>query len=181
MNDALTTVCRETLLQDIPCRDILLLVNGSFLCDGTCSDMPSRTLKRKLKTRLDCLFVRFKPIWERCSLQFFHVEDGCVFVELFSFFNCFKNKFIRFSAYIIFFFEQVNQCSHCRITERQLFVSGIQCRGDFPVLESGQCSDSFLFVIKNLQCSRLLNPHRRVSDSHSRLCVWECECCFSGL
>ena len=51
----------------------------------------------------------------------------------------------------------------------------------FPVLESGQCSDSFLFVVKNLQCSHLLNPHRRVSDSHSRLCVGECECCFSGL
>ena len=50
----------------------------------------------------------------------------------------------------------------------------------FP-LEPGQCSDSFLFVIKNLQCSHLLNPHRRVSDSHSRLCVGECECCFSGL
>ena len=76
---------------------------------------------------------------------------------------------------------QVDQRSRCRITERQLFVSGIQCRGDFPVLESGQCSDSFLFVIKNLQCSHLLNPHRRVSDSHSRLCVGECECCFSGL
>ena len=104
MNDTLATVCRETLLQDIPCRDTLLLVNGSFLCDGTCSDMPSRTLKRKLKTCLDCLFVRFKPIRERCSLQLLDIEDCCVFVELFSLFNRFDDIFVRFGAYIIFFF-----------------------------------------------------------------------------
>ena len=168
-------------MQDIPCRDALLLVNGSFLCDCACSDMPPRTLERKLKTRFDCLFIRFKPIRERRSLQFLHIEDGGVFVELFPFFDCFENKFVRFSAYIIFFFEQVNQRSRCRIVKRQFLISGIQCRGDCPILESGQCSDSFLFIIKNLQRSHLLNPHRSVSDRHSCLCVGECECRFSCL
>ena len=168
-------------MQDIPCRDTLLLVNGSFLCDRACSDMPSRTLECKLKTRFDCLFIRFKAIRERRSLQFLHIEDGGVFVELFPFFDCFENKFVRFSAYIIFFLEQVDQRSCCRIVECQLFVSGIKCCRDFSVFESGQCSDSFLFIIKYLQLSHLLNPHRRVSDCHSCLCVGEFECCFSGL
>ena len=168
-------------MQDIPCRDALLLVNGSFLRDCACSNMPPRTLERKLKTRFDCLLVRFKPIRERCSLQFLHIENGGVFVELFSFFNCFENKFVRFGAYIIFFFKQVDQRSRRRIVKRQLLISGIQCRGDFSVLKSGQCSDSFLFIIKNLQHSHLLNPHRSVSDCHSCLCVGECECRFSCL
>ena len=169
IDDTLASVSTQCLLQNFPRCSVVVNSYGPFLRDIAVSNLPPGILEGKFQTRANGLLHRFKARGKDGSFQFFHVQDCKVLVQCFAFLNGFQYILICFGADVVFCLQLVHHISMCRIFERQFFISAAQCSRDGSVRKSLQCSNSFLFVVKDLHVFLPpLQPHSSICYFHIR-------------